>query len=100
MSYSVCASATGSSARLVCSQTYEKDSLLEKSSPSTLLMNVTRKVLLQVFAYHQVPPCYLNFIACSDTDTSTRDLRFGGFRAETSFRRQGIQSIPKFGRSG
>ncbi len=59
-------------------------SLLERTSWHKPLMNLSEEVMLRIFTYHQVSPCYLNFIACFGSRTGASDLRFGGFRSIAS----------------
>jgi hypothetical protein len=58
-------------------------------------------MLLQVLTYHQVSPCYLNFLASYGSYSGASDLRFGGFRRHrfhTPDRRG--PALPSLGRSG
>jgi hypothetical protein len=41
-------------------------------------------MLTQIFTYHQVMPIYLNFISVFGAQSEPRDLRFSGFREQTT----------------
>jgi hypothetical protein len=74
-------------------------SLFERTSWHKPLMNLSKDMMLRIFTYHQVSPCYLNFIACFGSRTGASDLRFGGFRSH-SFLRQPGPAVAGLNRSG
>lgn len=78
-----------------------RTSLLEQANPKSPLMNLKRDILFRILTYHQVSPCYLNFITCAESYTGARYLSFGGFRAQR-FLQEGQRgpSIASLGRSG
>ena len=64
-------------------------------------MNLSTDVLLRIFTYHQVPPCYLNFVTCSGSQTGASDVGFGGFRAHSLLKEPNISpKVLDLGRSG
>ncbi|KAJ2905837.1 hypothetical protein MKZ38_004085 [Zalerion maritima] len=63
------------------------------------LLRITEEMMLLVLTYHQISPCYLNFITCLRSPTSASDLQFGGFRSIRSLTHPAPQ-IPEVRRSG
>jgi hypothetical protein len=74
-------------------------SLLETFTSESDLLYITEEMLFQILSYHQVSPCYLNFITCFKSHTGTSDLRFGGFRCQKYFS-DGSIGVENLGRSG
>jgi hypothetical protein len=62
-------------------------------------MNLSKDMLFQILAYHQVAPCYLNFIVCSGIVTMNSYLCFGGFRSQNFLTVAGPSNEP-LNRSG
>jgi len=70
-------------------------------------MNLDMSSLYLILTYHQVHPCYLNFLTCCGTKPTTgaSDVGFGGFRGYVSpgaaaQGNQAIGPINSLGRSG
>jgi hypothetical protein len=58
-------------------------------------------MLLLLLTYHQVAPCYLNFITSYGSYSGATDLRFGGFRRQQFLAPDRLGPyIPPLGRSG
>ncbi|KAH7128546.1 hypothetical protein B0J11DRAFT_578738 [Dendryphion nanum] len=64
-------------------------------------LKITRDTLVQILAYHQVMPVYLDFMLVFGAQSEPRDLRFSGFR-EQNFMRASARgpALPELGRSG
>ncbi|KAL9623132.1 MAG: hypothetical protein Q9160_002646 [Pyrenula sp. 1 TL-2023] len=64
-------------------------------------LKVTRNMMTEIFTFHQVSPVYLDFISVFGAQSKARDLRFSGFREQTT-----LSDIPRgpaiseLGRSG
>lgn len=68
----------------------------------TNFLKVTEDMLLQILAYHQVPPCYLDFLSyiVADLFIAESDGFFGGFRKLKSFGSPSNDiALPTLGRS-
>ena len=58
-------------------------------------------MLTRIFSYHQVMPCYLDFIFVFGLSKNARELRFSGFREQLSLKTSASNpAIPSLGRSG
>ena len=57
--------------------------------------------MAQIFTYHQVMPAYLDFLSVFGAQSDARDLRFSGFREQTTLsgHLRGL-AVPELGRSG
>jgi hypothetical protein len=67
------------------------------------LMNLSEEILLRIMTYHQVPPCYLNFLTCCGglAMTGACDVAFSGFRHHLSLdAAASADAIPSLKRSG
>ncbi|ERF69788.1 hypothetical protein EPUS_07044 [Endocarpon pusillum Z07020] len=64
-------------------------------------LNITRQMLIRIASYHQVMPEYLDFISVFGQQSSSRELRFSGFREQVLLSKpvKGL-SMPSLGRSG
>lgn len=64
-------------------------------------LKISRRMLTRILTYHQVMPCYLDFMSVFGRSKSARELRFSGFRAQTLLKNPAPDSaIPDLGRSG
>jgi hypothetical protein len=58
-------------------------------------------MLTQILTFHQVMPVYLDFMSVFGAQSEPRDLRFGGFRKQTTLADPPRgPAVPKLGRSG
>jgi len=65
-------------------------------------MNLSEEILLRIMTYHQVPPCYLNFLTCCGglAMTGACDVGFSGFRSHISLgAEKPTKEIPSLKRS-
>jgi hypothetical protein len=55
---------------------------IETAVPARRKLMVTEEILLKILTYHQVSPCYLDFLSCivADLLVTESDRFFGGFR--------------------
>ncbi|KAI8314566.1 hypothetical protein K4K59_002647 [Colletotrichum sp. SAR11_240] len=75
--------------------------LLERLSPTSLLLNLSEKVLFELLTYHQVPSCLLNFLTSGGESWSfASSMRFAGFQGTTSLASGQGMAVPNLGRSG
>ncbi|KAL8652195.1 MAG: hypothetical protein Q9210_002830 [Variospora velana] len=64
-------------------------------------LKISRRMLTRILTYHQVMPCYLDFMSVFGLSKSARELRFSGFRAQVLLKNPAPDSaIPDLGRSG
>ncbi|CAO1606007.1 hypothetical protein XANCAGTX0491_009506 [Xanthoria calcicola] len=64
-------------------------------------LKISRRMLTRILTYHQVMPSYLDFMFVFGLSNSARELRFSGFRQQTSLPdRARNPAIPGMGRSG
>ncbi|KAK4099285.1 hypothetical protein N658DRAFT_487696 [Parathielavia hyrcaniae] len=70
-------------------------------APSAQRIKVTEELLLKILTYHQVAPCFLNFISYFGHEPLSRsgDHVFGGFRSLKSFSGL-VLRVESLGRSG
>jgi len=58
-------------------------------------------MLVRILTYHQVMPGYLDFLSVFGSQAEARDLRFSGFREQTTLKKPARGPIiPALGRSG
>ncbi|KAK4040852.1 hypothetical protein C8A01DRAFT_35128 [Parachaetomium inaequale] len=74
---------------------------LATAAPTSRRIKITEELLLQILTYHQVSPCFLNFISYFGHDplSGGGDLFFGGFRSLKSFA-EPLFKLEALGRSG
>ncbi|KAL8972469.1 MAG: hypothetical protein Q9197_002762 [Variospora fuerteventurae] len=64
-------------------------------------LKISRRMLTRILTYHQVMPCYLDFMSVFGRSKSARELRFSGFRAQVLLKNPTPDSaMPDLGRSG
>ncbi|KAL9021295.1 MAG: hypothetical protein Q9185_001500 [Variospora sp. 1 TL-2023] len=64
-------------------------------------LKISRRMLTRILTYHQVMPCYLDFMSVFGLSKSARELRFSGFRAQVLLKNPTPNSaMPDLGRSG
>ncbi|KAI0016332.1 hypothetical protein F4780DRAFT_759774 [Xylariomycetidae sp. FL0641] len=64
-------------------------------------LEITRDALLRILAYHQVMPNYIDFLLVYGAQEEDRELRYSGFRSQTTFvNPEPGHIIPDLNRSG
>jgi hypothetical protein len=76
------------------------NSLLQFGNAIDRRIQLTEELLFMILSYHQVSPCYLNFVTCLSPNASTNNMRSSGFSAQTFFDDRQDRAIPGLGRSG
>ncbi|KAL0939367.1 telomerase reverse transcriptase [Colletotrichum truncatum] len=75
--------------------------LLERLSPTSLLLNLDEDVLFELLTYHQVPFYLLSFLVSGgDSWSFASSIRFTGFRGAVSLPTNQDTGIASLGRSG
>ncbi|KAL8811715.1 MAG: hypothetical protein Q9200_001578 [Gallowayella weberi] len=64
-------------------------------------LKISRRMLTRILTYHQVMPCYLEFVSVFRLSKYARELRFSGFREQVALHDHAVSSaVPSLGRSG